>query len=135
MKYIIRMEKEDARKFTQKTQEQLRKQAIRLRRKGKTYKEIGEIVGVHANTIWKWWQKYEAEGVTALKAKKRGRPEGTNRSLDAAQESEIQKLISDKTPDQLKLTFALWTRKAVRELIHNRVKLHMMELLMLALAV
>ncbi len=57
-----KIEKEDARKFTQKTQEQMRKQGVRLRQKGKTYKEIGEIIGVHINTVWKWWQKYKAEG-------------------------------------------------------------------------
>jgi len=36
------------------------------------------------------------------------------------QEEEIKKLICDKTPDQLKLTFALWTRQAVQELIKVR---------------
>ena len=35
-------------------------------------------------------------------------------------ESEIQKLFSDKTPDQLKLTFALWKREAVQGLIQLR---------------
>ena len=111
------MDNEDARKLSQETQEQLRKQAIRLRKQGKTYKEIAQIVGVHDNTIWKWWKKYEAEGAKALKAQKRGRREGTQRSLDSSQEAKIQKLISDKTPDQLKLAFALWTRQAVQELI------------------
>ncbi len=111
------MDNEDARKLSQETQEQLRKQAIRLRKQGKTYKEIAQIVGVHDNTIWKWGKKYEAEGAKALKAQKRGRREGTQRSLDSSQEAKIQKLISDKTPDQLKLTFALWTRQAVQELI------------------
>ncbi len=90
-----KIEKEVAWKLTQKTQEQMRKQGVRLRQKGKTFKEIGEIIGVHINTVWKWWQKYKAEGVKAIEAKKRGRREGTNRSLNAEQEVEIQKLISN----------------------------------------
>jgi len=52
------MKKEDARKCTTETQEQLRRQAIRLRKQGKTYKEIGAIVGVHKDTVWKWSQRY-----------------------------------------------------------------------------
>ncbi len=111
------MEKEDARKFTTETQEQLRKQAIRLRKHGKTYKGIAEIVGVHKDTVWKWWRKYKSCGAKGLKVQKRGRRYGAQRSLDISQETKIQKLIRDRTPDQLKLTFALWTRQAVQELI------------------
>ena len=83
------METEDARKLTKETQEQLRKQAIRLRRQGRTYKEIAELVGVNGNTVWKWWTKYEAEGAKALKSKKRGRPVGSCRVLDADQEVDL----------------------------------------------
>ena len=52
-----------------------------------------------------------------MRAKKRGRLEGADRNLDVSQEAAIQKMIKDKTPDQLKLMFALWTRQAVQELI------------------
>lgn len=114
------MEIEDARKLTKEAQEQLRKQAIRLRKQGGTYQEVSEVVGVSRNTVWKWWTKYEAEGAKGLKSKKRGRPFGACRVMDVDQEEEIRKLICDKTPDQLKLTFALWTRQAVQELIHLR---------------
>jgi hypothetical protein len=41
------------------------------------------------------------------------------------QEREIQRLIIDKTPDQLKFPFALWTRKAVQELIKRRYAIDM----------
>jgi len=41
------------------------------------------------------------------------------------QELAIQRLICDKTPDQYKLTFALWTRQAVQELITIRLKVRM----------
>ncbi len=117
------MEKIDARKLTKETQEQLRKQAIRLRKQGKTFKEIGQIVGVNGNTVWKWWTKYQAYGVASLKAGQRGKPIGTNRLLNSSQEEEIRKLICDKTPDQLKLTFALWTRQAIQELIKLRFRI------------
>ena len=41
------------------------------------------------------------------------------------QELAIQRLICDKTPDQYKLTFALWTRQAVQELITIRLGISM----------
>jgi transposase len=37
--------------------------------------------------------------------------------LTLEQEKRIQQLIQDRTPDQLKLAYALWTRQAVSELI------------------
>jgi len=40
--------------------------------------------------------------------------------LDAQQEATIRKLIADKTPDQLKMAYALWTRAAVAQLIEQR---------------
>lgn len=99
------------------TQEQLRKQAIRLWRKGKTYGEIAELVGVHAYTVGKWVRKFKKDGARSLKAQKRGRREGDDRLLSPEQEIGVQKEICDKMPDQLKLSFALWTRPAVQQLI------------------
>lgn len=119
------MKKIDARKLTTEAQEQMRVQAIRLHKRGDTYKTIGEIVGVHPNTVWTWWKRYQTEGQKGLKVKKRGRREGEQRSLNASQELEIQKLITDNTPDQLKLTFALWTRQAVQEIIQSEIGLRM----------
>ncbi len=119
------MKKDDARTLTTAAQEQLRKQAIRLRKRGETYKEISEIVGVHKNTVWKWWKKYQTEGANALKVQQRGRREGAQRRLDRSQEVMIQAMISDHTPDQLKLTFALWTRQAVQEIIQSECGLRM----------
>lgn len=49
-----------------------------------------------------------------------GRPTGTGRPLSAEQEREVQRLIRDSTPDQLKLVYALWTRQGVAELIQAR---------------
>ena len=110
---------DDARKLSPSAQEEKRKQAVRLRKKGLGYKEIAELVGVHVLTIGRWIRAYEKRGTTALKSKRRGRPSGTGRMLSLEQEEMIQKLIVDKSPDQLKLSYALWTRKAVMEVIEQ----------------
>jgi transposase len=40
--------------------------------------------------------------------------------LSAEEEKQVQWLIQDRTPDQLKMSYALWTRQAVSELIEAR---------------
>lgn len=111
------MEKIDARKLNTETQQMLRTQVIRLRKAGKTYKEIGEIVGIHYATACQLYKAYERGGKNAIAIKKRGRTKGSFRTLDAEQEQRLKKAITDKTPDQLKFPFALWTRRAVQQLI------------------
>ena len=107
------MEKTDARKLSTEGQQQLRNQAIRLRKTGRKYKEIAEITGVHETTVCKWYKAYLRDGRSAVIIKKRGRPKGSCRTLTTEQEKELQKAIRDKCPDQMKLPFALWTRIAV----------------------
>ncbi len=48
-----------------------------------------------------------------------GRKTGQGRTLDAAQELLVRQLIADKTPDQLKMPYALWTRAVVGQLIEQ----------------
>ena len=108
------MKTTDARTLNQQAQYELRKQVVRLREKGLDNQAISEIVGLsksHVSTIAK---KYERGGLDAIKPGRRGRRHGAQRELTAEQEVGIQKLLVDKTPDQLKLSFALWTRDAVR---------------------
>lgn len=111
--------KEDARKLSPEVQEEKRKQAVRLHKKGCQYKEIADLVGVHFETIGKWVRSYKANGVKGIRSQPRGQVTGAGRFLMPEQEKVIQSLITDKTPDQLKMHYALWTRKAVKELIED----------------
>jgi transposase len=114
------MEKTDARSLGREAQQQLRNQAIRLRKKGLTHAAIADIVGVNASTVRRWCKAYERDGPQGIRLKKRGRKPGQRRTLELDQEREVQRLITDKTPDQLKMPFALWTRRAVQGLIRQR---------------
>jgi len=119
------MKKTDTRKLKLEVLQQLRHQAIRLRKKGMTYKAISEVIDVHYSTICGWWKAYEKEGSKGIRLKTRGRKHGTQRTLKPEQEKELQKLIEDKEPDQLKLPFALWTRRAIQEIIKKLYRIDM----------
>jgi transposase len=106
----------DARKLSLEVLEEKRRQAHRLRKRGMTRAEIGEIVGVHADTIGRWLKLDKGRLGYATP----GRKPGSGRRLDAEQEQRIRAVLIDKTPDQLKMPYALWTRESVRELIRIR---------------
>ena len=109
------MNKTDGRTLSDSTRIFLKQRAKELRKTGKSFREIGEILSLHLNTIARWLNPKRGSISTGFK--KRGRRIGEQRTLTIEQEKQIMKLIRDKTPDQLKLSFALWTRKAVRDLI------------------
>lgn len=120
------MEKDDARKLSPLEQKEKRKTALRMRLKGHTFKEIGEAVGVNLRTVQEWWKVYQSQGLkAAVEGGPRGKHPGERRTLLPEQEGELQRLIVEKMPDQLKLTFALWTRGAVKELIRSRYRIDM----------
>lgn len=119
------MEKIDARTLGKESQQLLRNQVIRLRKAGNTYEKIAEIVGIHKSTACDICKKYERGGNKAIKIKQRGRPKGSNRTLTPEQEQRLKKAITDKTPDQLKFAFALWTRESVRQLIQQLFSINM----------
>ena len=93
---------------------------IRLRAAGKTYDEIAEQTGLSRTGVFDICRRHEFGGAAALKDKVGGRKLGEDRLLTAEQERQIQRLIQDKTPDQIKLHYALWSRQAVAELILDR---------------
>jgi transposase len=109
-------EKIDARKLSLEVLEEKRRQAHRLRKCGMTRAEIGDIVGIHADTIGRWLKLDKNE----LGYGKPGRKMGSGRRLTVTQEQQIKALLIDKTPDQLKMPYALWTRESVGELIRVR---------------
>ena len=112
--------KTDGRKLNKAQQEQARRQAMRLLAEGWTHQRVSQAVGVGERTVRQWVSYRRNHGLKALVRDERGRQTGQGRTLSAAQEKDIRRLILDRTPDQLKLPFALWTRKAVGQLILRR---------------
>ncbi len=114
------MEKIDFRTLSEQERLAFRKQAINLIKSGRKKQEVAEIVGVRPSSISSWWKDYKTNGLKGLESKKSGVKSEDKKLLTEKQEQEIQTLITDKLPEQLKLDFALWTRKAVKELVEER---------------
>ena len=114
------MGKYDLRKAKKEEKEALRLVAIKLHKQKKSQKEISILLNIHKNTIYKWVKRYKNGGIKGLKDQKQGHDEGIGRLLSAKQEKEIRDMIIDKMPEQLKLPFGLWTRKAIVELVKRQ---------------
>ena len=110
----------DTRSLSDDALEALRTRAVAMHEAGNAQVSIAMALGVHQNTVSRWLKTLRTVGASGLKRQKRGRRPVEQRLLSEAQEAQVQKLITDKCPDQLKLPFALWTREAVRDLIKTR---------------
>ena len=99
-----------------------RRRAVRLREKGMQVNDVARECELSRGAVIAAHKAYRLGGWAEVALKPRGRPTGAGRHLSAEQESEIQKLMCDKTPDQMKMPYALWSRKAVMELIAQRFK-------------
>ena len=115
----------DARLLEPNIQDYLRQQAIRLPQQGKRFVDIASYLGVHRNTVSKWWQQYQERREVALKQQPRGRKVGARRTLSLEQETLIQELMQGHFPEELELDSALWTRRAVQALIEQRCEVVM----------
>jgi transposase len=111
------MEKIDSRKLPEAALNERRRRAVKLRESGVSVREVARQCELSTHTVVGAHKAFREVGWKAVSIHRAGRPVGSGRMLSADQEKKIQQLIQDRTPDQLKLAYALWTRQAVSELI------------------
>ena len=114
------MEKIDLRKQSPETLYELRKQVIRQKQRGLSNNQVVQNTGISVGMVSRIWCKYKKYGISALTPKTRGSKPGANEKLTKEQQADIRKTIIDKTPDQLKLSFCLWTRQAICDYIKRK---------------
>ena len=110
----------DARHLSDETLQALRLRALRGVELGYSEVELADLLGVCHETISRWWSAYTDAGDTStLPGDRTGRPLGTGRLLSDAQAQRIQQCLDNYLPAALDIPHALWTRRAVRELIQK----------------
>lgn len=115
---IIRcMKRQDSRRLSMDVLNERRRRAVKLRLSGMKLADVSAQTELSVPTVIAAHKAYVAGGWKAVAVKRRGRRVGDGRRLTAEQERAIRRMIVEKTPDQLKMPFALWNRGAVRELI------------------
>ena len=105
---------------SKETRTTIKQQVIRLHEKGRSGADIADAVNISYQAVSRIVRSFKREGMSCIKEKVRGRKTGEKRSLSKQQEREIQRIIIDKCPDQMKLSFCLWTRAAIQQLIRNK---------------
>jgi transposase len=109
--------KQDARKLDLYGKEDLRRRVIQaVTIESVSVTQAARLFGVSRTSVFNWCKLYRNGGEEALTPKRPARPKGGGQ-LSPKQGAKIRAMIRDRTPDQLKFPFALWTREAVRELI------------------
>jgi len=111
------MEKIDSRKLPESALNERRRRAVKMRESGVPVREVARQCELSTHTVVEAHKAYRQDGWKAVSIHRAGRPVGSGRMMTAEQEKKIQQLIQDRTPDQLKLSYALWTRQAVSELV------------------
>lgn len=112
------MKKQDLRKLSISAQEVIRVKVLEAVDRGMPKVEIIKTFGVSDAAIYKWIKVRKTRKKNWFKQAKRGRP--SSKQLTKEQEKKVKKAIVDQCPDQLKLPFALWTRKAVGDLLREQ---------------
>ena len=102
------------------TRKVIKKQIIGMLKKRIQHQEIADTLGVKLSYVRHISHEYRKSGNSCINEKTRGRKFGEKRQLSPEQEKEIQRLIIDKTPDQYKMNFMLWTRATVCKLIKDK---------------
>lgn len=117
------MKQKDFRALSNEAQETLRVKAVKAVLEGMTRVKISQLFGVSRKSVGQWVILYKKKGYRGLKTAQRGRPRGG--MLLSWQAAHVVRTITDKSPDQIKLPFYLWTREAVGMMIKKRFGISM----------
>jgi transposase len=116
------MEAQDFRGLGRAAQEALRRRALFLvEREGMTQGQAAVAVGVHRQTVNIWLRRYRERGEDGVLDGRRVSPRRGKGLLTADEAGQVRRWLAEQMPDGLGLPFALWTSRAVRELVERRL--------------
>ena len=114
------MEYIDLRKVGREGLKEIRRQVVRLKKLGKTGKEIEELTSVRQNRASEIWTAYQREGDISLERKKYGRKAGSHMVQTTEKQENIRKTVEEKIPEDFGITGKLWTLGRTRQYIEKQ---------------
>src|SRR5689334_16188094 len=117
------MDARDFRGIGRSAQEELWRRALFLiEHEGMTQAQAALAAGVHRQTVNVWHKRYRERGEDGLLDGRRVSPGRGKGRLTGEEAGKARGWIAEGTPDRLDLPFALWTSRAVRELVERRLE-------------
>jgi transposase len=101
-------------------QEQIRVQAVLLKLKGYSHKDIQDISLKSKDAIKGWITAFNQNGIAGLKNQPVTKPR--NYVLTKQQKDKIKQLIIKHSPEHFKLTDEFWSVAAIKQLIKGKFK-------------
>ena len=102
---------------TKNARARIREEARQEYLAGATIYGTARKLHVTAQTVANWFIRFRKAKGEQFTDRKRGPASGTGGLLGEGQQRQLSKVLTDKTPDQLKFDFALWSSKAIKEYV------------------
>ena len=98
---------------------------FRLYRQHHCVKHAAEQAGVSLKTATTWVKDFKRNANRIRRETRRGPKPGSDRMLSPEQVKQLYDMLVDHDPQQYKLPFALWTTKAIKQLILEKFGISM----------
>lgn len=118
------MEKQDGRKLSAKTLEEIRTRAVQRVQDGESPEIVIKTLGFSRACIYNWLARYRSGGWHGLKT---GNHTGRPRKINGKQIAWVYKTVVEKDPLQMKFPFALWTRAMIAVVIRRQFGIKLSE--------
>lgn len=99
---------------TKTARSRIREAAYQEFLKGSSEYATARALNITVQTVSNWFHRFRKNKNTMFTERKRGPEAGHVGLLDSKQRKQLVKVLTDKTPDQLKFDFALWSSKAIK---------------------
>ncbi len=111
------MQKRDGRSISRETLEYLRKQSIKLWKKGRSIEDIADFCGVHFTVIYKWIRIYKQKGLEGLKKRK---AKGAESKLNKDDKKQIISWLK-KSAMEFGFETPLWDCRRIQRIIKQEL--------------
>ncbi len=116
----IRILKNALHKHNLSKQEYIRVQAVLLKKKRYSLKQVMDISGKKLVTIQGWITRYNQDGIEGLKTKEKETP--SRYTLTKKQKERVKKLITGHKPEDYGLSSDFWSASTLKQLVKDKCK-------------